>query len=541
MGRSSEQDDPYAGKKLTDNYLVEDLLGVGAMGRVYKAEQVSLGKTVAVKILHRHLLGDPSLEKRFQREGRAAARLQHPNCINVTDFGKADDGSLFIAMEYLEGVNLGHELKETGPIPWQRAVHILGQVASALDEAHSQGVIHRDLKPENIVLEERRKEADFVKVLDFGIAKVKEADNRDGVLTVVGSVCGTPEYMSPEQARGDRDIDARTDIYSMGCILYQMLCGELPFHGESALAVVTKQLNDEATPPRERKPDLDIPPVIEALCLRALSKDPDGRPESASAFGRELKAAAVAATSPGPVAVAVAAEPVSPYDSTRAVSLVVDGDEIRTRSGAVAGDAVVEGRGGTDPTLAPGGAPMSISDPRVPTNPATPLHPTPMIAGEVLEEATDTVVSGGGRRAMVLAIIAVAAVVAVVSIWAVRQGKRPKPQLRTASTVIAVPGHQASEGKAALDRQAKVPEPATKPRPSAPAPKAAATEPAAPVVASPPGERAVAAGPAPAPKKAKRRKSAHRKPKHKAAAESAPRRRSKKPEAEAARSGKTLF
>ncbi len=320
---SSASEDQYIGQTIS-GFLIQELIGLGAMGRVYKGEQLSLGKTVAIKILHRHLLGDPSLEKRFQREARAAAKLQHPNSISIIDFGKGGDGALYIAMEYLDGPNLGQILQD-GPMPWPRAVHILDQVASALDEAHSEGIIHRDLKPENIVLENRRNEDDFVKVLDFGIAKVQESDNREGVLTMVGAVCGTPEYMAPEQARGDRDLDVRADVYAMGCILYQMLTGELPFSGDSVLAVVTKQLSEIPTSPRELKPDLDIPASLGRLCMKALSKDREDRPASALVFGQDLTALG-AALREGPFEARTSSEvPDAPESPDQEVTLLPRG------------------------------------------------------------------------------------------------------------------------------------------------------------------------------------------------------------------------
>jgi tRNA A-37 threonylcarbamoyl transferase component Bud32 len=300
--------DPYLGRIFQQKFLIQSVLGQGAMGRVYLAEHVALGKAVCIKILHPHLSGDESLARRFHREARAASKLSHPNSIAIIDFGQAEDGTLFIAMEYLPGRDLRRVIREEFPIPPQRIVKILGQVLSALEEAHAQGVIHRDLKPENIMISETRTEKDLVKVLDFGIAKIQEPGPEGGTLTVAGLVCGTPEYMAPEQARGD-PLDARVDLYAVGVILYQMLTGELPFKAESALATVTKHLTEEPIPPRERRPDLTIDPELEAICLQAMSKDREKRFASAATMKAALEAAGTGVRPPGVVAAAPAAAP----------------------------------------------------------------------------------------------------------------------------------------------------------------------------------------------------------------------------------------
>jgi len=292
--------DPFLQRVLAGNFRIEELLGAGAMGRVYRATQLSLGKPVAVKILHRRLLGDPHLEKRFHREAQAASRLSHPNSIQVFEYGTAEDGSLFIVMELLEGRDLGQLVRDEHPLSWSRICLLLAQACSALDEAHAAGIIHRDLKPENIiVLGERRGTGEQVKVLDFGIAKVQDARDRqegEAPLTFAGMVCGTPEYMSPEQARGI-EVTAAADIYALGVILYQLITGLLPFEGPSTLAIITKQISDRPVPPAQRRPDLAIPPALEELCLAALAKDPAARPASARELRERLLAIHLEASS----------------------------------------------------------------------------------------------------------------------------------------------------------------------------------------------------------------------------------------------------
>ena len=198
------------------------------------------------------MAGDAALAKRFYREAKSASMLSHPNILQIIDFGD-DAGLLFIAMELLSGRDLYRAIKQEFPLSLERIGHIGGQILGALDEAHAKGVVHRDLKPENVMLLDVRGESDFVKVCDFGIAKVaSERDGEGSAITMAGMVCGTPEYMSPEQARGDA-LDGRSDLYAMAVILYQMVTGDVPFRAESALGVITKHLTEEPTPPSKRR------------------------------------------------------------------------------------------------------------------------------------------------------------------------------------------------------------------------------------------------------------------------------------------------
>jgi serine/threonine-protein kinase len=289
--------DPLPGRLIAGNFRIEQLIGQGAMGNVYRAEQLSLGKAVAVKVLHPHLMADEKLVGRFKREAKSASRLNHPNSIQIIDSGQDQDGTLYIAMELLVGRDLAHVIRDDFPLSLPRIVRIMTQVMAALDEAHAQGVIHRDLKPSNIMLIERRGEKDFVKVCDFGIAKATTGeDDRQQMLTIQGLVCGTPEYMSPEQARAET-LDGRADLYSAAVILYQLVTGDIPFRADSPMGIVSRHLAEVPVRPSARRPDLPIPKVLDELVLRGMEKDRSKRFASAVDFRAALEA--VVSPTPG--------------------------------------------------------------------------------------------------------------------------------------------------------------------------------------------------------------------------------------------------
>ncbi|HVV15966.1 MAG TPA: serine/threonine-protein kinase [Polyangia bacterium] len=290
--------DPLLGRAVADNFRIDGLIGSGAMGNVYRAEQLSLGKAVAIKVLHQHLMGDDKLVARFKREAKSASMLNHPNSIQIIDSGQDRDGTLYIAMELLAGRDLAQVIRDDFPLPLPRVVRILSQVLSALEEAHARGVIHRDLKPSNIMLTSRREERDFVKVCDFGIAKATLDDGKDdraAMLTIQGLVCGTPEYMSPEQARAET-IDGRADLYSVAVILYQMVTGDIPFRADSPVAIVSRHLVEPPLAPSRRRPDLRLPKIVDDVVLRGLEKDRELRYPTAAAF-REVLEGVLGATS----------------------------------------------------------------------------------------------------------------------------------------------------------------------------------------------------------------------------------------------------
>jgi serine/threonine-protein kinase len=318
-----EEDAPDAalGRTIAGKYEIKELIGEGAMGRVYEARQTALDKLVAIKLLHKHLANDPKVAKRFHREARAASRLSHPSSMHILDFGQDEDGTLYIAMELLDGDDLLAVIEDEAPLTPLRIYAILKQVLSALDAAHHAGIIHRDLKPENVVVAQSSDGHEHVKVCDFGIAKIQEAEG-GSMITVSGFVCGTPEYMAPEQARGEI-LDKRADIYAAGCMLYQMMTAKLPFTAESALGIITKHLTEKPMPPRERRPEWKIPASMQAVCLKAMAKEPDDRYQDAPSMSEALREAVDAlgehADEPLGSFEVVGDEPVSATDDTVAV------------------------------------------------------------------------------------------------------------------------------------------------------------------------------------------------------------------------------
>ncbi len=285
------------GQVLADRYQVEALLGSGGMGSVYRAEHVHMRKAVAVKVLHREMTYLPEVVARFEREAVAAARIEHPNVAGAKDFGRLPDGSFYLVLEYVEGRSLRRVLDEEGTLDAARALNIAGEITAALAAAHASGIVHRDLKPDNVMLVPRPGERDAVKVLDFGIAKLSAEDTRDQpALTRVGSVFGTPEYMSPEQAVGQA-VDARSDLYTVGILLYEMLEGHTPFAGEGDMVgVLTRQMTAEPPPL-----SAGIDPELSALVMTQLAKSPDGRIQTADELLSRLRHLEGAVTpSPGP-------------------------------------------------------------------------------------------------------------------------------------------------------------------------------------------------------------------------------------------------
>src|SRR5438128_825195 len=284
--------DPLIGRTFEGKYRLDERLGGGGMGTVYRATHLLIDRPVALKVLSQRFVGDQTAQQRFRREARAAGRMQHPNAVTVTDFGATDDGYLYIVMELLEGRTLRDLLAHEGPLDSARAVSIMLQVCAAVGAAHDAGLIHRDLKPANIFIEQRPNLPAIVKVLDFGVAKfaVEEHDDDYKTLTQVGAIIGTPRYMSPEQCSGAAPLTPASDVYSLGIILYEMLTGAVPFSADTPLAVALKQVSETPRPLHEIVPT--IPADLEKVVLNALTKNPQERPQNANELRRDLHATA---------------------------------------------------------------------------------------------------------------------------------------------------------------------------------------------------------------------------------------------------------
>ncbi|HJK89549.1 MAG TPA: serine/threonine-protein kinase, partial [Polyangiaceae bacterium LLY-WYZ-15_(1-7)] len=275
--------DKLVGQTIDGRYLVEKVLGEGGMGLVYKAKHVVLQKPLALKVLRPDVSKDEEIITRFRQEAQSASAIGNQHIIDISDFGTLGDGSTYFVMEFLEGVDLTGAI-EAGPfIQPARAVYIVKQLCQALGAAHDAGIVHRDLKPDNIYLIRRGGDENFVKVLDFGIAKVGGSSSK---LTRAGQVFGTPHYMSPEQCAGS-GVDHRTDVYALGIILYEMCTGVVPFDADNLMGILTKHLYEEPIPPRQRNPKL--PEELELVILKAITKQADQRYQSMQEFFEDLE------------------------------------------------------------------------------------------------------------------------------------------------------------------------------------------------------------------------------------------------------------
>jgi serine/threonine protein kinase len=281
--------DRLIGRVFDGKYRLDVRIGGGGMGTVYRATHLLIDRTLAIKVLSQRFLGDETAQQRFHREARAAGRMQHPNAVTVTDFGATTDGYLYIVMEVLEGRTLRDLLAHEGPLDAARAVSIMLQTCAAVAAAHDAGLIHRDLKPANIFIAQRPNLPATIKVLDFGVAKfmVEEQEDDDyQTLTQVGTVIGTPRYMSPEQCAGGAKLSPASDVYSLGIILYEMLAGAPPFNAETPLAIALRHVSEAPRPLRELAPT--VPAKLNDIVERALQKNPPDRFADANELRREL-------------------------------------------------------------------------------------------------------------------------------------------------------------------------------------------------------------------------------------------------------------
>ncbi len=366
------------GSVIRGKYRILTKIGQGGMGAVYKAMHLAFDEMRALKVMNPGLTSDELFVKRFKNEAKISRRLQHPNAVRVDDIDESEDGLPFIVMEFIEGRSLKQVIQDEGALPVGRVCALIKQAAAALEAAHQLGMIHRDIKPENIVLVQSAA-GEQVKILDFGIAKVKEARLGEGgglTLTGTGVVVGTPQYMSPEQAMGKRgeQLDGRSDLYSLGVVMYQMLTGELPFKAETTMAMLLAHLQQAPTPIRDLKPELQIPDAVANIVMRLLAKNPDSRPASARVLIEELN---LAEKAPAPLEATRVASPVrsyaySPEESARALREALG-------KGAPAKGSQAPTRATPPPSMQQREAPPRVAPPPVAPAPPRPVaKPAPV-------------------------------------------------------------------------------------------------------------------------------------------------------------------
>jgi len=361
---SASKDHEYVGTLLDGKYRIDSFISAGGMGSVYRALHVMLDKTVAVKVIKNELVTSDEVVARFQREARAASTLNHPNIVSIYDLGQTPEGTLYIAMEFIDGPSLKGVLRQHGPLTPRQSIDILSQVASALATSHRKQIVHRDLKSDNLMLMSDG-DRHIVKLVDFGIAKTFDDSTQ---LTAAGYMLGTPHYMSPEQAAG-KPVDHRADLYSLGVILYETLTGLVPFGETSLTSMLVKLATEVPPPPSARRPNAGVPPALDAVAMRCLEKDPDRRFQSAGEFAQALERAGeeidtITALPAGSIAAAektlvrpahartvatdartVAALPTTPGETVRSMNVPADSSQhipaARPRAGLTAGRMAV--------------------------------------------------------------------------------------------------------------------------------------------------------------------------------------------------------
>jgi serine/threonine-protein kinase len=277
--------DPLIGRTLDGRYRVEAVLGEGGMGLVYKARHAVLNKPFAIKVLKPEVSRDQEVMNRFQQEAQSASAIGNHHIIDISDFGSLPDGSTYFVMEFLDGLSLTQAIEQFRPMPADRVIRVAKQLCDGLGAAHERNIVHRDLKPDNIYLVKRGQDPDFVKVLDFGIAKVGGSSSK---LTKAGQVFGTPHYMSPEQCAGSQ-VDQRTDIYALGVILYEMCSGRVPFDADNLMGILTKHMYEQPIAPRDLPPPTDVPPGLDAVIMKCLSKSADARYQTMAEMREDLE------------------------------------------------------------------------------------------------------------------------------------------------------------------------------------------------------------------------------------------------------------
>jgi len=377
--------DPLVGASLAGRYEIVRRIGEGGMGAVYEAKHTVIGKRVAVKVLLEKFHSNRDLVARLLQEARLASSIGHENIVDVTDFGTTDDGRSFVVMEFLEGEPLAQLVMREAPLPVERSLRIARQVASALGAAHAKGIYHRDVKPENVYLV-RRGDADFVKVVDFGISKAVKQGGDDPAesyrLTHTGLLLGTPLYMSPEQARGEDDLDHRVDIWALGVMLYECLTGEVPFHANNYLGIISQVLTRVAPPPSRLRPELGIPPAVEAVVMRAMEKDRQRRYQTMADLERDLERLLAGDQNVGSPAPAGPLEEVAPVEiaGLRRWRLAIVGALVMVAGIALALRHPSDAHSGSEQAAPPASAaapPPAAAPPASPPAPAVPIAAPP--------------------------------------------------------------------------------------------------------------------------------------------------------------------
>jgi eukaryotic-like serine/threonine-protein kinase len=440
-----------AGRLIDGKYRLEEWLGAGGMGTVYRATRLLIGDAVAVKILHPALVSDEQAAERFRREAQAAARLKHPNAVNVYDFGLTPDGTLYLVMELVEGESLRQLIKSRGVLGQKAACEIARQVCAALDEAHHRHIVHRDIKPDNIIVHETPKGV-RVKVLDFGVAKLRDVPAT--TLTQTGSVVGTPHYMSPEQCLGE-EIDHRSDIYSVGIVLYEMLCGTVPFNSPISTAVIVQHVNQPPPPLREKNGA--VTPGLERAVLRALEKNREARPQTAGALAEEVEAALSGRARSEEFTWDAASVEAATADSTRPRAPLDEGESTAARAA------------GATPRSEGSGAQLTPTEVLLkPAYVSSPLRPTTARAGRATEGAGS---SGRLRRTLLLSAAALVVVAAFgrLAVWmspgkgsATRSGNSGEASVnRSPSTAQNAGGSEAKSSRGPHDSSSPSPQQAS--------------------------------------------------------------------------------
>ncbi|MBV9949364.1 MAG: protein kinase [Myxococcales bacterium] len=440
--------DPLIGRVIGGRFRVVSLLARGGMGKVYRAEQSPLGRVCAIKVLNPSYAGehDPEFHKRFFLEASIASKLTHPNTVTIFDYGRTDDDIYFMAMEYLEGYTLHRAIRESGHLAEDRAVHISQQICRALREAHAIGVIHRDLKPANIFLVEHGDEADFVKVLDFGLVKL--ADNKGEDLTQTGMFMGSPKYMSPEQIRGDR-IDARSDVYALGIMMYEMLTGKVPFDRPNSVNILMAHVTEEPPALRAMNPAISVSAWLEETVGRCLAKDPAHRFQSMD----ELLSALKRASGVAPLAT------ITGLEATERGSMIGSGPrgERQSRDSLRPGPGPVPGPGMD--SLAPRAGPEPSSSRR--------KSAAPEVAGRPLPGSS----ARGSTGALMAAVVGALILAGTVGYGLMRPSPRSGAAPRTAP-MAALPPQAAGPSTSEPVAQASTLSPVLAPTVTTPAPEA---------------------------------------------------------------------